>query len=186
MVDLYLTKIAGRKKVRRPSLTSSMGQCPVRVRISGPRSVARMVSSDLVPAIEGFQAMGWKGWIARAVDDPELRIGHLRQMGSSQTNRWHGRMRWGRGKYFMGSQPYYAAAVALYRALERPYVVGGAGILWGYVKATFARESRMEDPDYLDHLRSFELRSLLLGRRRTIDHENERIRKAPPPTARCA
>jgi len=127
-----------------------------------------------------------KGWVARSVDDPELRIGHLRQMGSSQQNLWHGRMRWGRGKYFMGSQPYYAAAVALYRALEPPYVVGGAGILWGYVKATLDRESRMEDPEYLEQLRSFELRSLLLGKRRTIEQENERIRKRPPRTAERA
>lgn len=43
-----------------------------------------------------------KGWIARSVDEPELRINHLRQMGSSQTSIWHGRMRWGRGKYFNG------------------------------------------------------------------------------------
>lgn len=80
----------------------------------------------------------------------------------------------------MGSEPAYAAAVALYRALERPFVVGGAGILWGYVKATLAREPRMEDPAYLSQLRRFERSSLLLGKRRTIEHENARVRKQPP------
>jgi hypothetical protein len=127
-----------------------------------------------------------KGWIARSVDEPELRIHHMRQMGSSQTSLWHGRTRWGKGKYFMGSDPAYAVAVAVYRSLERPYVVGGAGILWGYVKATLAREPRMQDPAYLETLHRFERRSLILGKRRTLDQENERIRQRPPPTPRKA
>jgi biofilm PGA synthesis N-glycosyltransferase PgaC len=38
-----------------------------------------------------------KGWVARSIDDPELRIIHLRRMGSSQQNFWTGRVRWGRG-----------------------------------------------------------------------------------------
>ena len=43
------------------------------------------------------------GWIAQSEDDPALRIIHLRAQGSSQGNIWVGRVRWGRGKYFMGS-----------------------------------------------------------------------------------
>jgi glycosyltransferase involved in cell wall biosynthesis len=123
-----------------------------------------------------------KNWIARSLDEPELRITHLRLMGSSDQNIWVGRVRWGRGKYFMGSAPYYVAAVAVYRAIERPFLVGGAGILWGYVKARLERAPRMEDPSYLRLLRRFEGESLLFGKRRTVERYNERIRRTAPPS----
>jgi biofilm PGA synthesis N-glycosyltransferase PgaC len=124
-----------------------------------------------------------KGWIARSIDDDEMRILHLRQMGSSHQGIWHGRMRWGRGKYFMGSEPYYVAAVALYRMVERPFVVGGVGILWGYVKAKLDHVPRMEDEGYLDQLRRFERDSLLFGKSKTAARYNDRIRRGPPHDA---
>jgi poly-beta-1,6-N-acetyl-D-glucosamine synthase len=122
-----------------------------------------------------------KGWVARSVDDPELCITHLRQMGSSHVGLWTGRQRWGRGKYFMGSAPYYMAAVSLYRMAEKPFVLSGAGILWGYLKATFERAPRMQDPEYLKFLRDFERDSLLFGKTRTADRYHARIRKHGPP-----
>jgi len=126
-----------------------------------------------------------KGWIARSIDEPELRITHLRLMGSSDQNVWTGRVRWGRGKYFMGSAPYYVAAVALYRAIERPFLLGGLGIFWGYVKAGLERAPRMDDPAYLRQLRRFELESLVLGKRRTAARYNERIRRQVPASHRA-
>jgi glycosyltransferase involved in cell wall biosynthesis len=116
------------------------------------------------------------GWIARSVDEPELRIIHLRQMGSSHISLWNGRKRWGRGKYFMGSTPYYMAAVSLYRMLERPYILGGLGILCGYVQASLERAPRMQDPEYLEQLKRFERDALLFGKRRTLERLHERIR----------
>lgn len=59
-------------------------------------------------------------------------------MGSSKQSIWVGRLRWGFGKYFMGSAQSSVAAVAVYRMFEKPYVVGGWGIFWGYLKAMFS------------------------------------------------
>jgi hypothetical protein len=117
-----------------------------------------------------------KGWIASSVRDRELRILHLRQLGSSHISLWHGRMRWGKGKYFMGSTLYYTVAVSLYRMCERPYLVGGLGILCGFLQATLTREARMTDPDYLRELRRFERQVLLFGKGRTLDRYNHRLR----------
>ena len=124
-----------------------------------------------------------KGWVARSIDDPELRIVHLRQMGSSHVSLWNGRKRWGRGKYFMGSAPYYVAAVSLYRMMERPYVLGGLGILVGYVESALKRAPRMDDQRYLEYLRRFERDSLLRGKRRTADRFHEEVRTGPQPPA---
>jgi biofilm PGA synthesis N-glycosyltransferase PgaC len=119
-----------------------------------------------------------KSWIARSEDSPELRFVHLRQMGSSQHSIWVGRLRWGFGKYFMGSALYYVAAVALYRMFERPYIVGGWGILWGYLKAMLSGAPRFENKEFRRFLRRFELQSLLFGKRRTVDRYHQRIRQS--------
>lgn len=120
------------------------------------------------------------GWVARSVDDPELKIVHLRQMGSSHISLWNGRKRWGRGKYFMGTTPVYALAISAYRMAERPYVLGGLGILVGYLQATFERAERMQDPEYLEFLRQFERNALLIGKRRSATRLHDRIRQGPP------
>lgn len=120
------------------------------------------------------------GWIARSIDDPGMRIIHLRPMGSSQQNIYVGRVRWGRGKYFMGSSWYYVLASAAYRAIEPPYLGGGIGIIYGYFKAALSGHRRYDNPEYRRYLRRFERCQLLLGRARALAAENERIRNAGP------
>jgi glycosyltransferase involved in cell wall biosynthesis len=117
------------------------------------------------------------GWVACSNDDPELRIVHLRQMGSSHKSIWTGRLRWGRGKYFMGSSLLYVLAASLYRMFEPPYVLGGFGILLGYLRAAVRREPRMEDEGCRRFLRRYELESLILGKRRVTDKYHRRIRR---------
>jgi glycosyltransferase involved in cell wall biosynthesis len=116
------------------------------------------------------------GWIAQSVDDPEMRIIHLRPMGSSQENIRVGRVRWGRGKYFMGSAWYYVLASAIYRSIEPPYLYGGLGIMWGYLRAAITGHDRYENPAYRRYLRRFERNQLLMGKRRALEAENARVR----------
>ena len=125
------------------------------------------------------------GWIAQSDDDEALRFVHLRRMGSSQRSLWTGRLRWGRGKYFMGSALYYVAAVSVYRMLERPYIIGGLGILCGYLGAMLKREQRFEDRAYLRFLHRFERCALLMGKRRAIRKFNDELwTRFPPPSRR--
>jgi len=57
------------------------------------------------------------GWIACSLDDPELRLIHLRPMGSSDKGILTGRLRSGRGQYFLGAGLAYMTASSLYRML---------------------------------------------------------------------
>lgn len=116
------------------------------------------------------------GWIAGSIDEEPLRLKHYRPQGSSQVSVWTGRKRWGRGKYFMGSSLLYVTAVAVYRMAERPFVLGGVGILVGYLQAWIGREERYGDHAYLRHFRRYEFQSLIRGKRRTMHRYNERIR----------
>lgn len=100
------------------------------------------------------------GWNARSFRDDELRFIHLRPMGSSFKSIYHGRLRWGRGQYFMGTHPLYALAITAYRMLERPYVIGGLLILAGYTGAALRRARRYEDPRFRRFLRTWQLSRL--------------------------
>ncbi|MFO0822174.1 MAG: glycosyltransferase family A protein [Gemmataceae bacterium] len=111
------------------------------------------------------------GWEAESDPDPALRIIHLRQMGSSYKSVYHGRLRWGRGQYFMGTHPIYLLAIAFYRMAERPWVLGGLCILLGYLGAWLNGHRRFGDRDFRRHLHNWqfrELRSRLTAPLRTV------------------
>jgi len=125
------------------------------------------------------------GWVARSINEPDLRIIHLRRMGSSQVSFWTGRKRWGRGKYFMGSSLPYVVAASIYRMAERPFVISGLGILFGYLQAMCSKGERFGNRQYLKHLRRYERQSLLRGKRRTMNEYHDHIRATfPRPSER--
>lgn len=104
------------------------------------------------------------GWKARSFRDEDLRFVHLRPMGSSFRSIYHGRMRWGYGQYFMGTHPLYALAIAVYRAVERPFIIGGLLILAGYLASYVRRRPRYDDPEFRRFLRRWQLSRLGLAR----------------------
>jgi hypothetical protein len=77
----------------------------------------------------------------------------------------------------MGSAWYYVLAVSLYRMFERPWVISGAGIAWGYLRAGLERRPRLDDPAFRRHLRRAELCSLLLGKRRALRRWDAALRR---------
>lgn len=113
------------------------------------------------------------GWIACSWDEPELRFEHLRPMGSSHRGILTGRMRHGAGQYFMGTGPLFMAASATYRMAHRPFVVGGLTMLWGWLDAALRGAKRLEDPALVNFIRRFQLRSLVVGKRRATRELDE-------------
>ena len=115
------------------------------------------------------------GWRAVSWDEPELRFEHLRPMGSSQTSIYTGRRRHGFGQYFMGSDPLYFVATAMFRSLEPPYVLGGLSMLQGYFGAWLRGEEQLDDPDLRAFIRAYQRRALFVGRARAVaEIEDER------------
>jgi len=181
---LHLRNDRGELEIERTGDENSVG--PVKLfRTQCFKDIGGFVREVCWDGIDGHMAR-MNGWVACSLDEPDLEIVHLRQMGSSHVSLWHGRQRWGRGKYFMGSTPYYVAAVSLYRMLERPYVLSGVGILLGYLKATLSDAPRMQDERYLEFMRRFERDSLLYGKSRTARRYHERIRREVPRPAQRA
>lgn len=176
----YLREKDGRLTSERLGDENAVGQIKL-YRITAFKEIGGFVRQVSWDGIDGHMCR-MKGWIAQSDDCSELRFIHLRQMGSSQHSIWVGRLRWGFGKYFMGSALYYVTAVAIYRMFEKPYIVGGWGILWGYLKAMFAGAPRFENREFRRFLRRFELQSLLFGKRRTVDRYHQRISQSQHQT----
>jgi glycosyltransferase involved in cell wall biosynthesis len=191
--DPYLGNLSGKLFERRPDGSlfeertgdeNAVG--PVKFyRVQCFREIGGFVREVAWDGIDGHICR-LNGWVAQSVDDPDMRIVHLRPMGSSQQNIRVGRVRWGRGKYFMGSAWYYAIASAIYRSLEPPYLFAGIGMCLGYFRAMLTGHKRYNNPLYRKYLRRFELAQLLMGKRRALARENSRIRASGPPKASLA
>ncbi len=108
------------------------------------------------------------GWVARSWDDPEIRFEHLRPMGSSQTGVFTGRRRHGFGQYYMGSDPLYFLATAAYRMAHPPYVIGGIGMIAGYLGAWLGRAPQHGDAELRAFIRAYQRRALRVGKARAI------------------
>jgi glycosyltransferase involved in cell wall biosynthesis len=108
------------------------------------------------------------GWTAKSFDEPELRFLHLRAMGSSQGTLWGGRLRHGRGQWFMGTSFWFMTASALYRSTRPPLLEGGLAMWLGYMGGMLARRPRYADAAFRAFLRRYQRESLILGKRRAI------------------
>ena len=114
------------------------------------------------------------GWKVGSADDPPIRFTHLRPMGSSQVNLWTGRVRFGRAQWFIGSHPLYMLAVSLYRIGQRPFVVGAAAMMWGYLSSWLKGVPRYDRPNFRGYLHRYQLEALVLGKRRAIRRAEDR------------
>lgn len=124
------------------------------------------------------------GWKAASWDLPELRFEHLRPMGSSQTSILTGRQRHGFGQFFMGSDPLYFVATAVFRGLEPPYVIGGLAMIKGYFGAMLRREDVLQDAELRAFIRAFQRRVLFKGKTKAvaeIEAERESVFRAAHP-----
>ena len=119
-------------------------------------AIGGLVSNVLWDGID-FHRARQKGFKTRSFDDPGLRLIHHRQMGSSDRSVYRGRVRLGRGQWFMGSHPLYHMASSIFRMKEKPYVVGGVLMLWGYLKAFVTCEPRYDDLEFRRELRRWQM-----------------------------
>jgi poly-beta-1,6-N-acetyl-D-glucosamine synthase len=109
-----------------------------------------------------------KGYRTLSFHHPEARIIHYRQMGSSDTSVIKGRVRLGRGIWFMGYHPLYAVASGLFRMRERPYLIGGLLIIASYFYAAVRGEPRFDDKEFIRQLQQWQKERLQLMPKRLM------------------
>ena len=137
-------------------------------RISCFKAIGGFVREVMWDGIDCHQCR-MKGWIACSWDEPDLRFLHLRPMGSSQQSIYVGRMRHGYGQYFMGTSFWYLLVSAITRLNQRPYVLGSAAILWGWLKSAIQRKPRYNNREFIAFLRRYQMRALIVGKKRATE-----------------
>ena len=109
------------------------------------------------------------GWIACSWDVTELRLIHLRPMGSSYKGILTGRKRHGYGQYFMGTRLFYMIISSIYRMFRPPFVIGGFAMLWGFAQSWLANKQRLEDEEFRKFLHKYQWNCLLRGKKRATE-----------------
>ena len=131
----------------------------------------KLYKRECFEAIGGFnQTILWdgidihrcrmKGFTTLSFFHPEARLIHHRLMGSSDRNIYKGRVRLGRGIWFMGYHPLYALAAGTFRMREKPFVIGGVIIIAAYFYALIRREPQFDDAAFIQNLRQWQMQRL--------------------------
>lgn len=101
-----------------------------------------------------------RGWKTLSFYDNAAWLWHHRIMGSSDKHIYEGRLRWGRGNWYMGYHPLYAIAAGLNRMREKPYVIGGLLMIYSYFLSALRGLPRYENPEFRRYLRAWQKQRL--------------------------
>lgn len=101
--------------------------------------------------IDDYKAQA-KGWETRSFK--ELVVIHHRPMGTSGGGLIAGKIRFGEVQYLLNYHPVFALGSGAYRMMERPYLVAGLAIWYGYLRPFFQKKGRTVQGDLKDFIRA--------------------------------
>lgn len=113
-------------------------------------------STDTVDEVKAHML----GWTSRSF--PELLLQHHRPTGAAY-GLWGGLAKNGRGDYVCGYHPLFELAKCVTRLVRKPYIIGSAAILCGFVSGYLKRVPQVDDPEMIRYLRRQQL-ARLMGR----------------------
>jgi glycosyltransferase involved in cell wall biosynthesis len=100
------------------------------------------------------------GWSTRSF--PNLYLLHHRETGSAD-GLWPTLVKYGRANYICGYHPLFMLSKCLVRLIQRPYIFGSMGLMYGFVTGYIKRIPQVDDPATIAYLRREQL-SRLWGR----------------------
>ncbi len=134
------------------------------------RGATKIYRRECWEAIGGLlKAPGWDtvdelkanmlGWATRSFTTFPI----LQKRPTGATNSaWGNWVKNGRANYIAGYHPLFMLVKCLKRAAQRPYVIGGVALLFGYVHGSWKRLPRVPDAALIRYTRKQQLRKLLL------------------------
>ncbi len=100
-----------------------------------------------------------KGW--KVCTFPELRVLEHRRTGSSKASPLLARIQEGRRFYSLGYSLLFFCLRCIYRAMNRPRIVGSGAALCGFLEGMFRRNPLVLPPEIVHYLRAEQRRKLL-------------------------
>jgi poly-beta-1,6-N-acetyl-D-glucosamine synthase len=133
------------------------------------RGATKIYKRDCWEAIGGlWVAPGWDtidevkanmlGWTSRSFPDIQLR--QQRPTGTAE-NRWKDLVKCGRARYVSGYHPLFMLSSCLIRLFREPFLMGSAGLFYGYVTGYLNHIPQVDDPAFIRYLRDQQMRRLL-------------------------
>lgn len=133
------------------------------------RGATKMYRRECWEAIGGLMAApGWdtldevkahmEGFVTRSFS--EVRVLQHKPTGSAEGT-WRNAVKNGRANWVAGYHPLFVTAKCLKRLFERPYLVGAAGLMTGFVAAFLEGSPRVADPELIRYLRRQQINRLL-------------------------
>jgi poly-beta-1,6-N-acetyl-D-glucosamine synthase len=139
--------------------------------VRGATKVYRKACFDEIaglPLVNGWDGIDeWraqmKGWKTRSYND--LIVHHHRPTGAA-FGKWAGYANEGDYAFYLGYTWSIILARSVYRCLsERPPLVRGTALFWGYLKSWLARRPRVDDPKVVAYMRRKQMHRILFFRR---------------------
>lgn len=119
-----------------------------------------------------------KGWHTRGFED--LTVRHHRPMGAAE-GRLRAHVRQGQNSYFLGYPFPIIVARSVYRAVvDRPHVLGGVAMLWGFLQSWLGRRRQLDDPELRSYLRRQKWHQLVHWRPRVFESADVTERSSGP------
>jgi hypothetical protein len=98
------------------------------------------------------------GWKTRTL--PDVKALHHRPTGAAYGT-WNDRVKAGMANYVTGYHPLFMLLKCLRRMGEKPYFIGGWGLLFGFVKGYVKRVPQVADEALVRYLRQQQMNRLL-------------------------
>jgi len=98
------------------------------------------------------------GWTTRSF--PDIKLCQQRPTGTAES-RWKDLVKCGRARYVSGYHPLFMATSCILRLFQKPYLIGSAGLLYGYVSGYWQHFPQVNDPGVIKYLREQQMRRLL-------------------------
>lgn len=99
-----------------------------------------------------------KGWDTQ--NHKELKVIHHRPMGSSGKGIIAGKIRWGKIHYLLNYHPLFSLGSCFYRMLEKPYILSGILMIYGYLSCFFNDTRRIAPDEVGEYIRSTQIMRL--------------------------
>jgi biofilm PGA synthesis N-glycosyltransferase PgaC len=140
------------------------------------RGATKIYRRDCWRDIDGLvKATGWDtldevkanmlGWTTRTISG--INAVHHRPTGAAY-GAWNDRVKAGVANYISGYHPLFMLLKSVKRIVEKPYLVGSLGLLYGFAKGYLQRIPRVEDTALIEYFRQQQI-NRLLGRKSLWD-----------------
>ena len=85
---------------------------------------------------------------------------HHRKIGTGDSNKLMAAFKYGQKNYYLGGHPLWHLSRSIFQMKNKPYIIGGLLLLWGYLWASIKRMERPVSPELMKFYRAEQMQRL--------------------------